>query len=40
MAKEPNASLYECFVMSEKNSLDVARADLIKDIAKEGRVYG
>lgn len=39
-AKEPNASLYECFVMSEKNALDIARADLIKDIAKEGRVYG
>lgn len=32
--------LFECFVLSEKTALDAARAGLLADIAKEGRVYG
>jgi uncharacterized protein len=31
---------FECFVSSEKMALDVARAGLLADIAREGRVYG
>ncbi len=34
------AGLFECFVLSEKTALDAARAGLLADIAKEGRVYG
>lgn len=37
---EPQASLYECFVMSEKTHLDEARAKLLTDIAQQGTVYG
>ena len=37
---EPQASLYECFVMSEKTHLDEARAKLLTDIAQQGAVYG
>lgn len=32
--------LFECFVLSEKTALDAARAGLLSDIAREGRVYG
>ena len=39
-AREPEAGLFECFVMSEKIALDEARAGLLHDIATEGRVYG
>ena len=39
-AKDISASLYECFVLNEKNALDEARAPLIALIEKEGRVYG
>jgi len=39
-AKDMTASLYECFVLNEKNALDAARAPLIALIEKEGRVYG
>ncbi|MDE1998213.1 MAG: nucleotidyltransferase domain-containing protein [Burkholderiales bacterium] len=38
--QEPQASLFECFVMSEKNHLDEARRPLLQDIAAQGRVYG
>lgn len=38
-SKEPQASLYECFVMSEKTHLDEARAKLLADIAQRGSVY-
>jgi len=34
------AGLFECFVLSEKTALDTARAGLLADIAKEGRVHG
>lgn len=39
-AEEREAALFECFVMSEKNALDAARAGLLADIAQEGKVYG
>ena len=39
-AQEPDASLFECFVMSEKNRLDVARHALLTDIGQRGSVYG
>ena len=39
-AKDTSASLYECFVLNEKNALDEARAPLISIIEKEGHVYG
>lgn len=35
-----DAELFECFVMGEKLSLDEARAGILADIAKSGRVYG
>ena len=35
-----DADLFECFVMGEKLSLDEARAGVLADIAKDGRVYG
>lgn len=35
-----DANLFECFVMGEKLSLDEARAGVLADIAKSGRVYG
>ncbi|MCU7370419.1 nucleotidyltransferase domain-containing protein [Paucibacter sp. O1-1] len=34
------AGLFECYVLSEKTELDAARAGLLADIAREGRVYG
>jgi predicted nucleotidyltransferase len=34
------AGLFECFVLSEKTALDAARADLLADISREGKVYG
>lgn len=33
------ASLFECFVFSEKLNLDEARAPLLADIAKTGSIY-
>lgn len=39
-ASQPDAGLFECFVLSEKNNLDAARAGLLNDIATEGKVYG
>ena len=37
---EPEAGLFECFVLSEKTALDTARAGLLADIQTRGRVYG
>lgn len=37
---EPQAGVYECFVMSEKTHLDEARAQLLTDISRQGAVYG
>ena len=34
-----SADLFECFVLSEKTALDEARAPLLADIAKTGRIY-
>jgi len=39
-AQEPQAGLFECFVLSEKTALDSARAPLINDIQARGSVYG
>lgn len=33
------AALYESFILSEKTALDSARADLLADILKEGRIH-
>jgi hypothetical protein len=37
---EPAAGLFEAFVLSEYTQLNEARAGLLADIAKNGRVYG
>lgn len=37
---EPQAGLFECFVLSEKIALDSARASLLEDIRIRGSVYG
>lgn len=34
-----NAGLFESYVLSEKLELDIARAGLLADIARDGRVY-
>ncbi len=39
-AKQPEAELFECFVLSEKTALDTARAGLLTDIQKRGKIYG
>ena len=39
-ARGPDAGLFECFVLSEKTALDAARAGLLGDIARRGKVYG
>jgi predicted nucleotidyltransferase len=39
-AKDVQAGLFESFILSEKTALDSARADLMKDIQKDGFVYG
>lgn len=39
-AREPQAGLFECFVLSEKIVLDSARAALLNDIQTRGSVYG
>jgi predicted nucleotidyltransferase len=38
-AKDSTASLYEAAILSEKTALDQARAGLLGDIKKEGRIY-
>jgi predicted nucleotidyltransferase len=37
---DPQAGLFECFVLSEKTELDSARAALLNDIQTRGSVYG
>ena len=39
-ARDTQADLFECFVLSEKTALDEARAGLLSDIAKDGRIHG
>ncbi len=39
-AQQPDAGLFDCFVMSEKLELDVARAGLLSDIARDGSIHG
>jgi predicted nucleotidyltransferase len=39
-AQELEAGLFQCFILSEKLALDNARAGLLDDIQKTGRVYG
>lgn len=38
--KDAAAALYESAILSDKTELDTARAALLDDIAREGRVYG
>lgn len=38
--QEPQASLFECYVLSEKIALDSARAPLLNDIQTRGSIYG
>ncbi|CAB1127772.1 Nucleotidyltransferase domain-containing protein [Candidatus Hydrogenisulfobacillus filiaventi] len=38
--RDSRADLYETAILSEKTALDEARAGLIGDILREGRVYG
>ena len=37
---DPQAGLFECFVLTEKLRLDETRRGLLEDIRREGRVYG
>lgn len=39
-AKDGQAALFEAAMLSEKTALDAARAGLLEDIEKEGRVHG
>ena len=39
-AEGVEAGLFECAVLSEKLELDRARAPLLRDIERDGRVYG
>jgi len=39
-AKDVQAGLFEAFVLSEKTSLDEARAELLHEIREDGAVYG
>ncbi|MBF0310452.1 MAG: nucleotidyltransferase domain-containing protein [Magnetococcales bacterium] len=39
-AKDLQAELFECFILSEKTALDEARAPLLQRIQQEGSVYG
>lgn len=38
-AKQPDAGVFEGFVLSEKIALDTARAGVLKDINQSGKVY-
>lgn len=38
--KDAQAALYESAILSDKTKLDEARAGLLSDIHREGRVYG
>ncbi|UZE13419.1 type VII toxin-antitoxin system MntA family adenylyltransferase antitoxin [Pseudomonas sp. B21-053] len=39
-SKDSQAGLFESFILSEKTALDTARAGLLADIQKDGKVYG
>lgn len=39
-SRNSKAALFESFILSEKTALDTARAGLLADIQKEGKVYG
>lgn len=39
-SRDTQAALFETFVLKEKASLDEARAPLLADIQREGRVHG
>lgn len=39
-ARQPDADLFECFVLSEKTALDEARAGLLADIRERGKIHG
>lgn len=39
-AKDVQTGLFEAFVLSEKTSLDEARAELLNEIREKGAVYG
>ena len=39
-ARDVQAGLFEAAVLSDKTALDTARAALLEDIQREGRVYG
>jgi predicted nucleotidyltransferase len=39
-AKDAQAGLFEAAILSEKTALDTARAGLLDDIQKKGKVYG
>lgn len=39
-AKDSRADLYEAGVLSDKTELDSARAELLADVQREGRIYG
>jgi hypothetical protein len=38
-AKDTQAALLEAAMLSEKTALDTARAGLLSDIQKEGKIY-
>lgn len=39
-SKDAQAPIYEAAILSEKTALDTARAALLDDIRREGRIYG
>ncbi|HWO99483.1 MAG TPA: hypothetical protein VNL74_02495 [Methylococcus sp.] len=39
-ARDVRAGLFESAILSEKTELDTARAGLLADIHRDGRVYG
>jgi predicted nucleotidyltransferase len=39
-ARDASAALYESFILSAKTDLDTARAGVLSDIGKKGRIYG
>jgi predicted nucleotidyltransferase len=39
-ARDVQAALFESAILSEKTALDTARAGLLDDIQKQGKVYG
>ena len=38
-AKQPDAGIFESFILSEKISLDVLRKELLEDIDQRGSIY-